>query len=127
MLFIAFRFPRPARALFVLLFLAAGTFNIYTAITNPQAYLAYADLAVLKIYRDFINGIFAEYVTLIVIAIAICQLFIAGLLTSSGILQRAGVAGGVVFLLAISPLGVGSALPCTLLLSAALIAMQRTR
>ena len=121
----AYRWPRVSRILFVVLFLGAGAFNIATAITDPEAYMVYADLALLDVYRDFIRGFFADRITVLVGAIAVCQLAIAGLLAGSGWLLKAGAAGGIIFFVAIAPLGVGSAFPSTLLLATALAVLAR--
>ena len=120
----AYKWPRIARILFVLIFLVAGLFNIFTAMTEPEAYLIYGDMAVLEIYRHFIHGIFSKYTQEIVLAIALGQLCVAALLNFKGKLLRLGVIGGVIFFIAIIPLGVGSAFPATLLMAIALITMH---
>ena len=124
----AIKWPRATRWIFSLIFLPAGIFNAYTALTDPQVYVeGYAQLAI-PLYHDFILGFFSQHTTLIVLAIASGQL-LAGLFLA---LQRPffdlGVIGGIVFLLAIAPLGVGSAFPATLLMAAGLLVLhQRLR
>jgi hypothetical protein len=125
LVFLAIKWPRLARALFVLIFLAAGLFNIYTALTQPEEYLNYGDMAVLELYSSFINGFFREYTQLIVLVIALGQLSIAALLSGNGNRLRLGAVGGVVFFFAIAPLGIGSAFPTSLIMAVALIVMQR--
>jgi hypothetical protein len=124
LVFAAFKWPRLTRVLFVLIFVAAGLFNTYTALTQPEAYLDYGDMAVLDVYRRFIDGFFSEHTQAIVLAIALGQLSVGALLTGNVHLVRMGVAGGVIFFIAITPLGVGSAFPATLLMAVALIVMQ---
>ena len=124
LLFAAFKWPRLTRVLFVLIFTAAGLFNIYTAITEPQVYQTYKELAVLAIYRNFIDGFFSEHTQLIIIIIAVGQLCVGALLVGSGRLLRMGVIGGIIFLVAIAPLGFGSAFPATLLMVGALFISQ---
>lgn len=124
LVFAAVKWPRLTRVPFVLIFVAAGLFNTYTAHTQPDVYLDYGDMAVLDVYRRFIDGFFSEYTQAIVLAIAVGQLSVGALLTGSGHLLRMGVAGGVIFFIAIAPLGVGSAFPATLLVAVALIVMQ---
>jgi len=124
LLLLALRWPRLARALFVFVFLAASLFNSYTAFTEPEVYLNYASMAVLAIYRDFINGAFAAHTQLFVLAIAAGQLCVSALLTRSGSLFRLGVIGGFVFFVSIAPLGFGSAFPSTLLLAIALLVLH---
>lgn len=117
--------PRLTRALFVTIFLVAGMFNAYTAITEPEAYLMYADLAVLNVYRNFITGFFSSHSEIIVLAIALCQLGVAALLCGDNRFLKIGVGGGVMFFVAIIPLGVGSAFPASLLLAMAIVLMWR--
>jgi len=120
----AYRWPRISRILFVLIFLIAGLFNIYTAMTEPEAYLFYGDMAVLEPYRHFIHGFFSIHTQEIVLAIALGQLCVAALLSFKGKLFKLGIVGGVIFFIAITPLGIGSAFPATLLMAIALITMH---
>lgn len=124
LVFLAFKRHRLTRLLFILIFLLAGLFNIYTAFNDPDSYLDYGDMAVLSFYRDFIHGYFTENTQLIVVAIALGQIAVAALLSAAGKLLHLGVFGGVVFFIAIAPLGVGSAFPATLIMASALILMQ---
>ena len=124
LVFTAFKWPRLTRGLFVLIFLAAGMVNMYTALTTPEDYLFYRDYTLLEIYRSFIDGVFSQHTRVIVCAIATGQLTISVLLARSGLPLNMAVIGGVIFFIAIAPLGIGSALPAPLLLAAALIAMK---
>ena len=121
----AVKWPRVTRVLFVIIFLAAGIFNAYTAITEPEAYLMYDDMAVLDVYRNFITGVFSSHTQVIVLAIAIGQLSIAALLCGDNRFLKMGVAGGVIFFVAIIPLGVGSAFPASLFMAIAIVLMWR--
>jgi len=47
----AYKCPRVTLILFVLIFLAAGVFNSYIALTNPEDYLLYGDIAVLLTFK----------------------------------------------------------------------------
>ena len=125
LLVVAVIWPRVARLLFVLIFLAAGLFNAFTALTQPEAYLMYGQLAVLKIYRDFIYGIFSQYTAAFILAIAAGQLVVSAFLASKGRLLRLGVIGAIIFLTAIAPLGIGSAFPFSLFAIIALVVMYR--
>lgn len=124
LLLTAWRAPRWARWSFVIIFLAAGAFNAITAANTPEAYLTYAEMA-LPVYRNFILGWFAENAQLMVTLIAIGQVAVALLLSLHGTWFKLGIIGGIVFLLAIAPLGVGSAFPCSLLLAIALYLVYR--
>jgi len=117
--------PRATRTIFVVIFLAAGAFNAYTALSQPEVYLAYGSLAIFGFYRDFIEGFFSRHTEAIILTIALGQLAVGVLLTRHGRLFDLGTFGGVLFLVAIAPLGIGSALPSTLLMAGALIVMWR--
>ena len=117
--------PSFVRWSLVVIFLGAGLLNAVTALRTPAAYVNFADLAIAP-YARFIQGWFADHVRLVVLPIAAGQLAIGLLLATGGRALRCGVAGAVVFLLAIAPLGAGSAFPLSLFLSsAALIIMVR--
>lgn len=117
--------PKVARVLFVVIFLGAGLFNGFTALTEPEAYLTYADFAVLPIYRNFINGLFSQITVPFILAMAAGQLAVSALLAGKGLLLLLGVVGGIVFFVAIAPLGVGSAFPFSVFTIIALVVMYR--
>ncbi len=121
----AAKWPRVTRVLFVIIFLVAGIFNAYTAITEPEAYLMYADMAVLDVYRNFITGLFSSHTEVIVLAIALGQLGVAALLCGDNRFLKIGVVGGAIFFVAIIPLGVGSAFPASLLMAISIVLMWR--
>jgi hypothetical protein len=110
--------PQVCRWVFVVMFLGAGIFNAFMAIRQPSMYVdVYGPLAVLELYSSFIYGLFSQYTTAIVLAIAAGQLVVGTLLlTRFGV----GALGGIIFLVAIAPLGIGSAFPATLIMAAAL-------
>jgi len=85
----------------------------------------YASLALLPVYRDFINGWFSTHVRWIVVPIAAGQLAISALLVAPKRWRALGVAGAVTFLAAIAPLGVGSGFPFSVWFSAAIILSAR--
>ncbi|NNM33152.1 MAG: hypothetical protein HKO53_08800, partial [Gemmatimonadetes bacterium] len=73
-----------------------------------------------------ILGWFRDHTTALVLSIAAGQLTIAVLMALNATWGlRLGVIGAIVFLLAIVPLGVGSALPFSLIYGAALVVMVR--
>jgi hypothetical protein len=125
LLIVAYLWPKVARWLFVGIFIAAGLFNAYTAITQPEAYLMFGETALLRLYRDFIYGAFSRYTILFILAIALGQLTVGVLLSRPDPLLRLGVIGAIIFLAAIAPLGVGSAFPFSLIAIGALILMYR--
>ncbi len=120
---VAFKWPRLSRFLFVAIFVAAGFFNAFMALTEPEAYLSYADMAILNSYRSFIAGFFFFFSRFFVLSIALGQLLVAVLLCGGKNFLRLGVTGGIMFFLAIMPLGLGSAFPASLILAIALFLM----
>lgn len=117
----AVKWPRLARLMFFILFAWACWMNWTTAQHTPGAYLEYADLTFSGWYRSFINSWFSQHIPLAVGFIATCQGLIALSMLSKGWLFRIGCTGGIIFLLAIVPFGVGSGFPCTLIFAAALV------
>lgn len=117
-LFISIKRPVWTRYIFAILFLAAGFFNWFTSLTTPEAYLMYATTAV-GFYRDFINGWFRDHVTTIIPAIATGQLLIGAAMLYGSRWIFFGCIGIIIFLLAIAPLGLGSAFPFSVTVSVA--------
>ncbi len=125
LLIASWRWFRVARMLWIVIFLAAGIFNWFTVIKEPQAYLVYAESAVLPFYKNFILGAFAQHPQTYVIPIAIGQIIISILLMLRKPLFTLGIIGGIIFLLAILPLGLGSAFPATLFGAVSLFVLGR--
>lgn len=109
------RWPVAGRLLYVAMFAWAGPWNLYCAWNYAEKYLDYAQWVVLDVYRAFILGPFARHVPLYVSTIAAGQIAIALLLAGRGQAVRLGLAGAMVFLAAITPLGLGSGFPFTLI------------
>ncbi len=126
MLWAAWKHPRIARLMFFLLFAWASWTNWNMALYNPQFYIEYADLSFLNVYKQFIRGWFSNHITEAVGFIATCQALIAVSMLLKGWVIKAGVIGAIIFLLAIAPLGVGSAFPFSLIASAALYFIFRS-
>ncbi len=125
LLIASWRWFRVARILWIVIFLAAGIFNWNTVTTEPQVYLMYADSAVLPFYINFIQGAFADNPQMYVVPIAIGQILISLLLMFGKPLFTLGIFGGIIFLLAIMPLGLGSAFPATLIGAISLFILGR--
>jgi len=117
------RFPRLARLFFLFLFGAAFWINSTTSLDSPWVYQYYADSAT-PIYKRFILGTFETIITPMVFLIAICQAMIAISMTLKGTIFRIGCWGGIVFSLAVAPLGTYAAFPATLLMAVALFILQ---
>ena len=123
---IAFRKPKWARWAVVALFAGAAWTNASVAIRDPAAYQGYGELALLEPYRRFIYGWFREHTAWLVLPIAVGQLGIAlALVLNSPRSRRLAAGGAIVFLLAIAPLGVGSALPFSFTCGLAIYIMAR--
>lgn len=115
---IAFFRPRVMRIIFLLMFAGAAVFNAYTAVHRPHAYMMYSDTAV-PLYRSFIIGWFSEHITTSVSVIAVAQALIAFGLLLKGQIVKWALAGIIIFLLCIAPLGIGAAFPFSLTVSLA--------
>ena len=109
----AYRKPMWARIFFCLFFLWAAYFNSTSSIRSPGIYLNYASLDALPLYSHFITGYFSRHITVFVFAIAMGQLLIAVGLMLNKVWTKLACIGGIIFGLAITPLGVGSAFPST--------------
>lgn len=119
-MFICYKWPKIGKVAWGIIFILAGIFNIYMGNSNPQAYVDYGQHAV-GLYQKFIYGLFSSYTSLIVSLIASGQIIVGIFLFMKKNLFVLGIGGGIIFLVAISPLGIGSAFPSTLLMSASLV------
>jgi hypothetical protein len=120
LLFACYKWSRIGRYLFAFIFLAASVVNTFEAIRDPHTYVEVYGKLAFFFYKDFIYGFFASHTTVIVLSIAAGQLLISVFLFLGKKFFIYGVLGGIIFLLAITPLGLGSAFPATLLMVAAL-------
>jgi hypothetical protein len=127
MLLAAWTQRRILRVMFFIVFAWASWTNWNEAIIAPQFYLDYAGLTFSNWYRDFIQGWFSWHITLAVGFIATCQAMIAISMLLRGWIFKTGVIGAIIFLLAIAPLGVGSAFPCTIILAIAMWSLVRQK
>jgi hypothetical protein len=123
----AMLWPTVARVLLSAIFIAASFFNAYTAFADPNLYLAFGELASNDFYRSIILGPFSRHIQLYILLIAVCQLLIGVFGSYKGRLMKIAMIGGVVFLLAIVPLGTGSAFPAPLMLALAYMTLLRKR
>ena len=124
---LAWRKPSSARWVLVALFAVAAVVNAQLALEQPEAYLEYAAITPIPLYADFIDGWFRSHIRLMVLAIATGQIAIAALSAAPQPWRTFGGAGALTFLIAIAPLGIGSAFPCSLILCAAVILTLRKR
>lgn len=128
LVFICCRLPKAGRIVWGILFLGAGLFNLYHAWTAPEIYVqGYGPTAVWPFYKRFIYGFFSAHTTSLVTVIALGQMASGLFLLMKKPFFMLGVTGGVIFLVAISPLGIGSAFPATLLMAVSLLLASRSK
>lgn len=89
-------------AFFLLMAIAV---NIVTIITNPQSYAAWADTALLPLYREVILRFVAPNPALLVLPVAAYQIAVALALWYRGRVVKLGLVGAMLFLVGIMPLG----------------------
>jgi hypothetical protein len=119
LLLVAIWRTRLARLLFVLIFAWASWINYTTAHSNPAGYLDYATFTPFDSLKDFIMGWFQENIILMVSLISIGQGVIALGMLLKGWWVKLACIGVIIFLLAIAPLGIGSAFPFSIIAGAA--------
>jgi len=120
LIFVCYKWPKIGKVSWGIIFILAGIFNMYTGNSNPQAYVDYGQSAA-GLYQKFIYGIFSSYTSLIVSLIASGQILVGIFLLMKRTPFLLGIVGGIIFLVAISPLGIGSAFPSTLLMAISLV------
>ena len=111
------KFTRIARFLLASLFAWACWFNLDTVAETPEVYVDYAWLTPFQWVSELMTGWFAANVTAIVTAVSIAQGLIALGLLLGGIYARIAAIGTMLFLLAVLPLGIGSAFPAPILMA----------
>ena len=117
--------PRTARVIGASGFLLAGAFNAFTAFTSPSSYVSGFGPQASPVYQEFIYGVFARHTTSLVLAIAIGQLTAGALMFLHGIGRKLGYIGATAFLVAITPLGIGSAAPSTMMFAIGIALLYR--
>lgn len=115
--FAAFRQPRLGRAAFAWLFGVAALVNAATALTAPELYLYYADVAVVGWFRERSLQLFMQHAQVTMLAVALLQAAMTGGIVVGGRPARAACWAMTAFLLAVAPLGVGSGFPSTVILA----------
>ena len=123
LIFICYKWPKIGKVIWAVLFIAAGIFNIYSVTSDPQQYVDTYGQHAIPLYQKLIFGLFSANTILFVAMIAVGQILVGLLLFKKKTLFKLGVLGGILFLVAISPLGIGAAFPSTLLMAVSLILM----
>lgn len=124
-LFSCLKYQRLGRLLMLLLFVWAGCTNWYWATNEPHVYVDYANYAFLPFYKSFIKGWFSDHVLWMVGPIAVAQLLIGISMLFKGWIFKLGVIGGMIFLIAIIPLGIGSGFPFPIITAFAFYLLYR--
>ena len=114
LLLVSCRTPRISRVLYFVIFCWASFTNANEVLNNPGQYLDYAEFTFIPFYKKFIDGIFSSYTQEIVLFIAGCQMAIGLSMLQKGWIYKLGALGGMIFFLAIAPLGIGAAFPATI-------------
>jgi hypothetical protein len=120
----SFRNPILVRGLLGVLFVTAAIFNVYHVFTDPSSYLRFADTAMLEVYKHLIRVIFSDHAVLVVSAIAAGQLYIGMSIMYNDWRFRSACVGGMIFGLAIAPLGIGLAFPSSFILSLSFLSLM---
>jgi hypothetical protein len=109
-------------------FLLAGAVNLTLALVSPRMYVEGFGPTAIALYQEFIEGPFARNPALFVVPIALGQLLCGlGVLFGRGNVVRWGAVGCMVFLVAITGLGVGCAFPANLAMAIAPALLLRHR
>ncbi len=120
LLFLCWKRPIYGRYAFGVVFLIASVVNTLTALAGPSVYLNYRDMVILKHYRIFIDSFFTYHIQEIVLGIAFGQFLIFLGLIYGRFLLKPALIGGIIFSIAIIPLGIGSALPFPIIMGLSL-------
>jgi hypothetical protein len=124
---IAMIWPTVARVLLSTIFIGAFAFNFFTSIANPTVYLEFGELTPSDFYRSIILGPFSKHPQMYIALISIAQLFIGVFISYKEGLMNLAMVGGIIFLVAITPLGFGAAFPSTLILASSLVILMSKR
>lgn len=109
---------KKAMKVFGVLFLVSALYNTYKVFTKPIVFVnLFGRMTPFSGIRDFIFGDFRDHIILYIVLMSIYQLLISWCLFKETKLLKYGIFGGIIFLLAVSPLGVGSAFPSSLLMA----------
>ena len=109
-------------------FIVASLVNGTLALRDPQIYVTgFGPLAV-GVYKTFIYGVLAQAPGRLILAIAVWQLVVgAVILVNLTEYVRLGCVAAAIFLIGISPLGVGCGFPSNLILAGGMVVLIRLR
>ncbi|MCD6192206.1 MAG: hypothetical protein B5M54_09210 [Candidatus Aminicenantes bacterium 4484_214] len=121
LIFICWKRPKIAKIIWGTIFFLAGAFNLWGALHQPEKYIQGFGPSAIGFYQRFIYGPFSSHPTLFIGLIALGQLLVGTFLWLKRPYFSLGILGGVIFLLAITPLGVGSVFPSTIFMAVSLV------
>ncbi len=127
LMLLSYHFPRVLRVIWGAVFIIAGIINLITVYNNPLIYIEGFGPTAIPFYQEIIYGPFSEYPGFYITLISIGQIIIGGMIWSKKFWFILGCLGAVIFLLAIVPLGVGSAFPSTVFMALAIIFLMRKK
>ncbi|MBP7496373.1 MAG: hypothetical protein KA792_01740 [Bacteroidales bacterium] len=127
LIYLAYKHPKACILSFAGIFFIAAIVNIILVFKDSDTYVnGFGPNAYFDFYKSFIYEEFKLRTQLYVLLIAIGQFLISIFLISRlWLIFNMGINGGIIFLLAIAPLGVGSAFPASILMAIAMIMMKR--
>jgi len=80
--------------------------NIVLVLLHPQLYIELGRNALIPLYRALFLQVIALNPPLFILPVAACQIAIGLLILNKGRYVKVGLAGGIIFTLAITPLGI---------------------
>lgn len=109
--------PKSGRMSFGVLFLVTCVINVLIALLSPGSLAHITDNALLPFYRDVTTQLIAPFATPFLLLLALYELLVGLLILSKGRLVKVGLIGGMLFCLALIP--VGPEITANILLAAA--------
>lgn len=136
-MFVAMINTRSALKLYCILFGCSSLVNIYMGFTSAQSYYFYGKTAILPYYKHIIldeESFFHQNTQLCIVCLGFTQYLISCSFLLMDLMQemrtplpmkkfaiKFGTLGGIIFFGAVTPLGVGSAMPSTIIFAFGLI------
>ncbi|MFP4526777.1 MAG: hypothetical protein ACLFNL_10340 [Bacteroidales bacterium] len=117
LMLLSFHFTNFMRFLWGTIFMIAGIINLITVYNNPGIYISGFGPSAIELYKEIIYGPFSENPGLYITLIAFTQIIIGALMWLKYLWYNIGILGGVIFLLAIAPLGAASAFPSSIIMA----------
>lgn len=93
------------RSCFGITYILSSLINLFFAVSNPEVYRAWADTALLPLYRELMLNISTPLLQLCLITVVVCQVIIGLLVLGKNLFVKFGLFGGMVFHLGITPWG----------------------